>query len=403
MRRITLLSIIIFITLGLIWSNNLILSQEKAVLSLKPSSGSIRVGEIIQVEVMVDTKGNAINSARGIIEFDPAQLEVLDLGKGKSIFVFWDPSTSFSNSTGEITFGGGLPSPGFSGSSALILKPSFKARKAGKANIHFKEGSVLANDAEGTDILGKLEGASYKIEREQLPTPVETPAILLKITPPQITTYPAEISSTEVFYCEGSGLAQTTVLLYIEKENEEPVVKEVNVSPDGSWSYVHEKFLQAGEYSIYAKTKTGKGEISSSSEKANLSVTRGALQIGGFSIRNETLYGIIILILITGVIILLGIFATMQYRGMRERRKLEKEIREADQSVVKGFDTLKTEVRRELSVLKELKITDDRLSSKARKERRKILDDLLEDLDLLDRVEKIIQREVKDIEDILPS
>ena len=401
MRRLILIITVIFASSWLFLNCNFVFSHGSAVLYFKPASGSFKVGEIFQTEVLLDTKGNAINSARGIITFDPKKLEVLDLGRQNSIFSFWDPNTSFSNTSGEIIFGGGLPSPGFSSPPAgLILKPTFKVKEAGMVDVEFKDAFVLANDAEGTDILGKLEKASYKLEKETLPLPVETP-LSRELEPPKITTFPTEISSTEVFYVEGSALAKSTVILYIEKEDEEPIVKEIDTSFDGSWSYIHDKFLQPGRYSIYAKTKTSRGEISESSEKISLLVSKGALEIGGFVIKSETIYGIIILLLIIGILILFGVFNFFNYKEKRDKRKLVKEVKEADQSVVEGFDTLKNEIRRELNVLKNLKITEDHLPLKTRKERREILDDLLEDLELLEKVEKVIKKEVKDVEDIL--
>ena len=403
MPRKVLIVAIIFLSFVIFLTNNQVFSFEQAVLYFEPSSGSFRIGETFQIAVKVDTKGNTINSARGIIDFPPDKIEVLDIGKGKSIFVFWDNTTSFSNSSGEITFGGGLPSPGFSGASGQILRPTFRVKKVGVAIIEFKEAAVLANDEKGTDVLGRLEKGSYELETEVTPVPSETPFPAKELEPPKITTYSKEISSTEILYLEGSALSDSTVILYIEKEDEEPIIKEIDSSPDGSWSYIHDKFLQPGKYSIYAKVKIKTGEISDSSKPIEILVKAGALNIWRFSIKNETLYGIITLLSIVTICILFAVFVYLWHQGNKNRKKLVKEIKEADESVVNGFWTLKEEVRRELNILQKMRITEDHLPPKEKKERRKILDDLLEDLELLEKVEKYIKKEIKDIEDILPG
>jgi len=400
-KKILIVSIILLGSIFL--ANNWVFSSDKAILYLEPSSSSFTVGETFKIAVKVDTKGNTINSARGIINFSPDKIEVLDLGKEKSIFLFWDNTTSFSNNSGQIIFGGGLPSPGFSGASGEILRPTFRVKSSGTIVIEFKEASVLANDEKGTDILGRLEKGTYELKAETTPIPSEANFPAKKVEIPKITTYPKEIFSTEIFYLEGSGMPDSIIILYIEKRDEEPTVSEIDTSPEGNWSYIHDKFLRPGEYSIYAKTKLKTGEISKSGEPIEISVKTGEVNILGFSIRNETLFGIIILILIISICVLFLVFVYLWQQSNKGKRKLVKEVKEANDSVAKGFGALKEEVKRELDILKGMKITEDVSSLREKKERRKILDDLSQDLELLEKIEFYIRKEIKDIEDILPS
>lgn len=377
-----------------------VLSKDRATLYLTPDSGSYKEGETFKVKVMINTAGNRINSARGVIEFSNNNLEVLDVDRDNSIFKFWDSTTSFSNSEGEIFFGGGLPSPGFSGSSGKILEITFRANSCGSAIIEFKEGAILLDDKKGTDILGEINGAKYKITEEKIPLP-KRKFEKERLQPPQITIYPEKISITETFYIEGKADSDSIVILYIEKEKQEPIIKEIDVNSDGSWSYVHDKFLQPGDYSVYTKAKNERGEISPSSEREGFKVKKSGIVIFGLFINNETIYGILILVLLSTILSLFGYFIYDIQKRTKTKIKLMKEIREANDSVIDGFGLLKEELRRELHNLKDIKIAEG-VSAAEKEKREKFINDLSEDLELIEKIQNYIRKEIGDIEKILP-
>lgn len=64
--------------------------------------------------------------------------------------------------------------PGFVGSSGKVLGVTFKAKSQGNAALTFANGSVLANDGQGTSILNGLGGANFTIS-PPAPTPTPTP------------------------------------------------------------------------------------------------------------------------------------------------------------------------------------------------------------------------------------
>lgn len=380
-----------------------LLAREGAILVLESERTVIRKGDTIKIKLMVDTKGNIINSARGVIVFDKGKLGVLDLKTEESIFKFWDNTTSFSNYDGKINFGGGLPSPGFSGK-GLILEIIFEAKKEGEAKIDFKDGAVLLNDEKGTDILSKMQGINLKIEKEVLPVPSKPSAKEKKgVESPVITNYSENISSNEIFYAEGIAPANYRVIFYVEGKEIETIIREIDVDSRGSWFYTHDKFLPPGEYLIYAKVKNPKtGEISAPSEKKQLFVKRGGILLFGQFIRTELIFGLLILTLFLAVILLLFYFFYDQRRCAREKMRLMKEIKEANDSVVDGFGVLKAELSKELELLKNLHITQDNISEIEREKRQRLINDLVEDLDLIEKIQAYIRKEVKDIEKTLP-
>lgn len=163
---------------------------EAASLGLSPNTGVYTANGIFTVNVTVSTDGKSINAAEGTLSFNPKELSVVSVNRSGSIFNLWVAEPAFSNGAGTITFSGGSPS-GYSGRSGTIMSVTFRAAGAGTARVNFKNGSVLANDGRGTNILTAMNGGSYTIqaqaaspepERIEYVAPANTPAA------PQITS-----------------------------------------------------------------------------------------------------------------------------------------------------------------------------------------------------------------------
>jgi len=141
-----------------------------AFLYLSPSSGMYKVGSTFLITVKVNSGGVAINAAEGIIKFNPAQVNVLSISKSGSIFTLWTQEPTFSNSKGEIVFGGGSPKA-FKGTAGTIISITFKAKTTGVASINFSSGMILAADGKGTNVLGNLIGGNYTFKAETISPP----------------------------------------------------------------------------------------------------------------------------------------------------------------------------------------------------------------------------------------
>lgn len=164
----TLLIAVIFVFICLFFTNKVY----SADLSLSPNSSTISIGNIVSVKVYVNTGGKVINNTDATILFPTDMLEVVSITKSSSIFSLWVEEPSFSNSTGKITFNGGVPNPGFSGANGYIATITFKAKKQGSASVIFTDGAVRENDGLGTDILISKSGSVIQIG---IPKPVEVP------------------------------------------------------------------------------------------------------------------------------------------------------------------------------------------------------------------------------------
>ena len=134
-----------------------------AILSVYPASSNVSVGNIISLSINVNSSGTAINTAGATINFPTDLLEVMSVSQSPSIFSLWVQNPIFSNTDGTVTFTGGLPTPGFTGQNGQIISIVFRAKKKGTASVVISDGSVLANDGLGTDVLTAQGSASINI------------------------------------------------------------------------------------------------------------------------------------------------------------------------------------------------------------------------------------------------
>lgn len=147
-------------------------SAAGASLYLSPLSGSYGVGSIFSVSVKVNSAGDTINAAEGVLIFNREQLDVVSISKTGSIFNLWTTEPVFSNSTGEISFGGGS-TVGFKGTAGTIITIRFKGKAVNSPRVSFSSGSILAADGMGTNVLATMNGAVYDITSEIItPEPV---------------------------------------------------------------------------------------------------------------------------------------------------------------------------------------------------------------------------------------
>lgn len=146
-----------------------------ATLYFSPSSGNFSVGNILTASVFVNTQGEAINNTDAVINFPAGLLDVVSVSKSGSIFSLWVEEPAFSNSAGTISFNGGLPTPGYSGTAGKMLSIVFRVKKAGSASLIFSSAAVRANDGYGTDVLQSRGQAQFTLKAVEA-VPVVPPA-----------------------------------------------------------------------------------------------------------------------------------------------------------------------------------------------------------------------------------
>lgn len=151
-------------------------SASAATLKINSSPATLSPGGIAALSVVLNSEGMAINNAEAKIIFPADLLEVVSISKGGSIFSLWVEEPAYSNVTGIITFNGGIPAPGFTGSYGTAISVVVKAKKTGQADLIFSDAAVRANDGLGTNVLNTKTGKTISIIAKEKPIIKEIPA-----------------------------------------------------------------------------------------------------------------------------------------------------------------------------------------------------------------------------------
>lgn len=321
-----------------------------ANLSISPSTLNIFVGDTFTIKINVDTLGKSINNAEGIIQFPTNMLEVLSVKKTSSIFLLWVEEPSFSNSTGKITFNGGVLNPGFVGQNGNVFSITFKAKKQGTASIVFTNGTIRENDGLGTDITSNLTGAIFYIKKAVTPsTPISKPVpnsapipVLEVIEPLPIPKAPEIMSSTKdgaISIVGSSGYLQAEVLITFVSQDEIKILILGVADTDGNFNILVPNSLKPGSYAVTAMMIQ---EDKTNSEASNAIIIKIGNAIFGIA-WEMWLFFIIIIILILDLI-------THIYFRFRKNRNINKFIKnklnldEAENVVHQSFNFLRNDL-----------------------------------------------------------
>lgn len=155
-----------------------------ATLSISSNLASVIVGNTVSLSVIVNSEGVAINNAEAVVKFPNDLFEVVSVSKG-SVFNLWVEEPTYSNSSGTVTFNGGLPTPGFVGPYGNVLNITLRAKRVGQGEITISGAAVRANDGLGTDVLTGQSGKVVNI----IEAPVE-----VKVTPKVEVAEPVTVS-----------------------------------------------------------------------------------------------------------------------------------------------------------------------------------------------------------------
>lgn len=237
-----------------------ITSAQAATLYLSPSSGSYTLGQTIGVVVRLNADGQAINASEGTVTWSKDKLQFVSLSAAGSIFKYWPIDPAVQGQSTAI-FSGGLPSPGYRGSSGTVMRLTFRAKSAGQATVRISGAKILANDGSGTDVLSGQGAASYTISAATQPVPTPTPSVPNRPTPtvssishPDQSKWYREPNVT-IQWTRPSGLIGASYSVTTdpntipdEKSDSNQTTVVVPLTADGTW-YVHVRGQYAGGWS----------------------------------------------------------------------------------------------------------------------------------------------------------
>lgn len=185
-----------------------------ATLSILPTNASVTAGSDISVSIKVSSSDSAMNAASGVLTFPTDLLQVSSIQIRPSIIGLWVQEPHFSNSAGTVNFEGVALNPGFTGSNGNVITVTFHALQPGNAALAINDGSVLANDGNGTELLTSSSGSSIVITEGKKESPPQK-------TPPPETKPPQKMPETVVM--PSTTIATVTPVFVPKTFIEEPV------------------------------------------------------------------------------------------------------------------------------------------------------------------------------------
>lgn len=314
-------------------------AAQAASLYFSPSSGTYGTDRNFSVSVMVSTD-QAMNAASGLINFPTDKLEVISVSKNGSIFNLWVQEPSFSNSgaVGNVSSEGIVLNPGFIGSAGRILNITFQAKSEGAASVKFVNGSVLANDGQGTNILSRLGTGSYTLQRGLEPKPgPQAPPLL----PPVITYYPKyHTSPGKRLVIEGTALPDSNIEIRLEGNSDDIIILGARSNEVGTWYVFYDDVMPSGTYKLTARKILEDGTASRESGEVYVKVNSWFYNVWQWvkTIGLPIVLSIILLIVLSLTVAYLWRKILVIYSRIR------KESHEAQKAAETGLDKIKSEV-----------------------------------------------------------
>jgi hypothetical protein len=133
--------------------------------SLSSPKQTVQAGKTVTMPIYIDTGEHTVNAAEVYLKFDPKLVQVESVSKDNSIFSIWiSDQPAFNNQTGEISFAGGIPTPGFKGQ-GQVGSVTLKANQPAKTQLTFDARTqVLLNDGLGTAVQLRLSPIEVNIK-----------------------------------------------------------------------------------------------------------------------------------------------------------------------------------------------------------------------------------------------
>ena len=232
---------------------------------------NVSVGDSFPVTVYASSPAQAMNALSGTLQISGG-VSVSNVSKSSTIVDFW--TTEPRIIANQVRFEGIVLNPGYQGLGGRLFTISLSARKEGVATLSFSDGSILANDGLGSNIIDSLSSLSINIKPAAIivdPIPGR-PIAVVPVDPgkivalPVITEYPDSIASSSRVYIKGKGepnaltnlafkdisiksLGEQFIEILQVKKNK-PVEALVKNDKDGFFQYLSPNNLVAGAYNV---------------------------------------------------------------------------------------------------------------------------------------------------------
>lgn len=230
---------------------------QAATLSISPATGNFEVGSPVTVRVIA-ASNVPFNAVSGSVSFPTSLFSIESVSKSSSFLNFW--VTEPTASAGTVRFEG-VALGGFTGSTGTVVTVNLRAIKAGVGTVSFNSGQILANDGQGTDITGNLNGANFSVKAATPkptppPKPIPTPVPEPEIPQPEPTLRAPEIMLGDKYGMQAilgtSEYPKAQVLVTFISEDGTKVFILGVADADGSFDLLVPHSLKHGSYTITA-------------------------------------------------------------------------------------------------------------------------------------------------------
>jgi len=213
----------------------------------------------------------------------------------------------------------------------------------------------------------------------------------LAVEPPVVTLFPETLSNDEIFYIGGrAGAPDATVLVYLQDEEQGTTFShEVKTDKTGSWFYSLPQFLNASKYVVWTQLKIGE-ELSPPSPRLDLLIAPTAIQFGKDRLSFQDFYFILTLLLGIALVGVVSFIVYHSYHVRKKSRHFMDQVREAEESIKRGFLLLRHDIEAELAFIHKAKL-GKQFSEEERIREEKLLRDL-------EAVSKYVDREIWELE-----
>ena len=212
---------------------------------------------------------------------------------------------------------------------------------------------------------------------------------ILALESPKITRYEENITEGDLLEIGGKTYPDSDVDLFLFQGDKKTLEQRVKSNSSGDFTSIWSKRLESGVYDVRVQVTDNRGAKSLLSEKITIVVAKSAIfRVGGWAID----FLAIVVPLVALVFILLFLIWYGWHKFTAFRKKVKKEVREAEQTLHKAFNLLKEDIREQIKMLEKTK-TKRQLTE----EEEKIIKQLKKDLD---NAEKLVKKEIEDIEKV---
>ena len=207
------------------------------------------------------------------------------------------------------------------------------------------------------------------------------------LNPPEIKEYSSELIAGSFLVVKGSTYPDSIVTIWVQKDKEVPLSYEIKSDSFGDFMFISEGKIEIGRYKLWAEAVNELGLKTAKSKEIFILVQESDLDKLKSTIQSLMA---VVSIFVTCILLLVAIIILGIRRIKSSRKKLKKEVSEAEKSLTKAFNILRKDISEQLEKLDKVK-SKRNLTKEEKEIKRKFGKNLK-------TAEEHIRKEIEDIE-----